>query len=73
MDFKRKSCSSSSFGWTTEGSASEGGPPVHVDSAKDFPMDPEGLDAVVDGFQRETAATIVEAISSFGSVLTFCE
>ena len=64
---------SSSFGWTTEGSASEGGPTVRVDSAKDFPMEPEGTDAVVEGFQRETAATAVEAISSFGSVLTFYE
>ena len=31
---------SSSFGWTTEGSASEGGPAIRVDSAKDFPMEP---------------------------------
>ena len=29
---------SSSFGWTTEGSASEGGPAIRVDSAKDFLM-----------------------------------
>ena len=32
----------SSFGWNTEGSASEGGPAVRVDSAKDFPMEPRG-------------------------------
>ena len=46
---------SSSFGWTTEGSASEGGPAIRVDSVKDFPMEPAGA----------------EATSSFGSVLTF--
>ena len=62
---------SSSFGWTIEGSASEGGPPVHVDSAKDFPMDPEGIDAVVEGLQRETATKAVEMIPSFGSILLF--
>ena len=64
---------SSSFGWTTEGSASEGGPAIHVDSAKDFLMDPERTEVVDEGLQRETAATAVEAISSFGSVLTFCK
>ena len=64
---------SSSLGWTTEGSASEGGPAVRVDSAKDFPMEPEGADAAVEEVRRETAATAVEAISSFGSALTFCK
>ena len=39
---------SSSFGWTTEGSASEGELAVRVDSAKDFPMEPEGTDAAVE-------------------------
>ena len=53
---------SSSFGWTTEGSVSEGGPAIRVDSAKDFPMEPAGTDA---------AAKTIEATSSFGSVLTF--
>jgi len=47
---------SSSFGWTTEGSASEGGPAVRVNSAKDFPMEPEGTGVIVEGLQRETAA-----------------
>ena len=64
---------SSSLGWTTEGSASEGGPAVRVDSAKDFPMEPEGTDAGVEEVRREAAAKAIEAISSFGSVLTFCE
>ena len=53
---------STSFGWTTEGSASEGGPAVRVDSAKDFPMEPVGTDAAV---------KTIEATSSFGTVLTF--
>ena len=64
---------SSSIGWTTEGSTSEGGPAVRVDSAKDFPMEPEGTDAAVEEVRRETAAKATEAISSFGSGLTFCE
>ena len=38
---------SSSFGWTTKGSASEGGPAIRVDSAKDFPIEPVGTDAAV--------------------------
>ena len=71
LGLQRSPIASNSFRWTTEGSASEGGPAVRVDSAKDFPMDPERTEAVVEGFQRETAATAVEAISSFGSVLTF--
>ena len=53
---------SSSFGWTTEGSASEGGPTIRVDSAKDFPIGPVETDAAV---------KTIEATSSFGSVLTF--
>ena len=53
---------SSSFGWTTEGSASEGGPAIRVDSAKDFPMEHVETDA---------AAETIEATSSFGTVLTF--
>ena len=64
---------SSSYGWTSDDSASESGPAVHVDSAKDFPMEPEGTDAAIEEVRRETAATAVEAISSFGSALTFCE
>ena len=53
---------SSSFGWTTVGSASEGGPTIRVDSAKDFPMEPVETDA---------AAKTIEATPSFGNVLTF--
>ena len=64
---------SSSFGWTTEGSASEGGPAIRVDSAKDFPMEPERTEVIVKGLQGETGAKAVEMISSFGSALTFCE
>ena len=62
---------SSSFGWTTEGSASGGGPVVRVDSAKNFPMEPERTEVVVEGLQRETAAKAVEAIPSFGNILLF--
>ena len=64
---------SNSIGWTTEGSASEGGPAVRVDSGKDFPMEPEGTDAAVEEVRRETTAKATEAISSSGSALTFCE
>ena len=53
---------SSSFGWTTEGSASDGGPAFRVDSAKDFPIEPVKTDA---------AAKTIEATLSYGTVLTF--
>ena len=53
---------SSSLGWTTEGSASEGEPAVRVDSAKDFPMEL---------VETDVAAGTIEATSSFGIVSTF--
>ena len=53
--------------------ASEGGPAVRIDSAKNFPMEPERTEVVVEGFQRETAAKAVEAIPSFGNILLFRE
>ena len=53
---------SSSFGWTTEGSASDSGPAIRVDSAKDFLMEPVETDA---------AAKTIEATLSFGIVVTF--
>ena len=62
---------SSSFGWTTEGSASEGGPAVRVDSAKKFPMEPERTEVVVEGLQRETVAKAIEAVPSFGNIVLF--
>jgi len=52
---------SSSFGWSTEDSASESGPAIRVDSAKNFPMDP---------VETNAAAKMFEATSSFGIVLT---
>ena len=64
---------SSSFGWTTEGSASEDGPAVRVDSSKDFLMEPERTEVVVEELQGETAAKAVEMIPSFGSILLFRE
>ena len=64
---------SSSFRWTIESSASEGGSAGRVDSAKNFPMGPERTEVVVEGFQRETVAKAVEAIPSFGNILLFCE
>ena len=59
---KGSSETSSSFGWITEGSTSEGGPTIRVDSAKDFPMEP---------VETDVAAKTIEATSSFGNVLTF--
>ena len=53
---------SSSFGWTTEGSASEGGPAIRVDSAKDFLMEP---------VETDVAAKTIDATLSFGMVLSF--
>jgi len=53
---------SSSFGLTTEGSASEGEPAIRVNSAKDFPIEPVGTDVAI---------KTIEATPSFGSILTF--
>ena len=52
---------------------SEGRPTVRVDSAKNFPMEPERTEVVVEGFQRETVAKAVEVIPSFGNILLFRE
>ena len=57
---KGSSEASSSFGWATEGSASEGEPAVRVDSAKDFSVEP---------IETDTVAKTTEATLSFG--LTF--
>ena len=62
---------SSSIGWTIEASASEGEPAVPPTSAKNFSMEPEGIDAAVEEVQRETAAEAVEAISPLGITLIF--
>jgi len=59
---KGSSEASSSFRWTTEGSASEGEPAVCVDSTKDFSMEPA---------ETHIAAKTIEAMSSFGNALTF--
>ena len=55
------------------GSTSEGEPAVRVDSAKNFPMEPEGIDAAIEKVQRETAAKAVEAIPPLGNILIFRE
>jgi len=52
---------SSSIGWSTGYSASESGPAVRADSAKNFPMEPLETDAADEMF---------EATSSFGIVPT---
>jgi len=44
-----------------------------LDSAKNFPMEPEGIDAAVEEVQRETTAEAVEAISPLGNTLLFCK
>ena len=64
---------SSSIGWTTEASASEGELAVPPASAKNFPMEPDGIDAVVEEVWRETATEAVEAISFLGNTFIFCE
>ena len=62
---------SSSIGWTTEASASESEPAVPPESVKNFPIEPEGIDAAVEKVQRETAAKAVEAIPPLGNILIF--
>jgi len=52
---------SSSFGWSTEDSASESGSAIRVDSAKNFPIEP---------IESDAAAKTFEATSPFGIVPT---
>ena len=52
---------SSSIGWSTGYSASESGPAIRTDSAKNFPMEP---------LETDVADEMFEATSSFGIVLT---
>ena len=51
---------SSSFGWITEGSTSDGEPTIRVDSAKDFLMEP---------IETDTAARTIEVTLSFGTIV----
>ena len=62
---------SSSIGWTTEASASEGEPYIPPSSAKNFSMEPSGISAAVEEVQRETA--VIDAASSPGNTLIFCK
>ena len=64
---------SSSLGWTTEVSASEGEPAVPPVSTKNFPIELGGVDAVTEEVREETAAEAVEAVSLLGNVLIFCK
>ena len=48
-------------------------PAVPPASAKNFPMEPEGIDAAVEEVQREIAAEAVKAISFLNNTLIFCE
>ena len=50
---------SSSIGWTTEALASEDEPAIPPASVKNFPMEPERIEAVVEEVQRETTAEAV--------------
>jgi len=52
---------SSSIGWSTGYSASESGPAIRADSAKNFPMEP---------LETDVANEMSEAISSYGIVPT---
>ena len=62
---------SSFIGWTTEGSTSEGGPTVRLDSVKKFSLELERTDAAVEEVQRETATKAIKVILSFGNTLIF--
>jgi len=58
---------SSSIGWTTEASASEGEPYVPPSSAKIFSMELDGISAAIEEVQRETIAEAVKAVSPLGN------
>ena len=64
---------SRSLGWTTEASASEGELAVPPASAKNIPMEPEGIDAAVEEVRGEIATEAVEAVSLLGNILIFCK
>ena len=63
---------SSSLGWTTE-LRRVAEPVVPPASAKNFPMEPEGIDATVEEVRGETVTEAVEAVSPLGNTLIFCE
>jgi len=62
---------SSSIGWTTEASASEGEQDVPPASAKAFSMESGRISVVVEEVQGETLAEAVEAVSPRGNTLIF--
>ena len=64
---------SSSIGWTTEASASEGEPDVPPASAKIFSMEPGEISAAVEEVRRDTAAEAVEAVLPLGNTLISCK
>ena len=66
---KESPMASSSIGWTTEVSASEGEPDVPPATAKVFSMEPGGISAAVEEVRRETVADAVEAVSPLGNTL----
>ena len=70
---KESPMASSSIGWTTESSASEGKPEVPPASAKVFSTEPYRISIVIEEVQRETAAEAIEAVSPPGNTLIFCK
>jgi len=62
---------SSYIGWTTGASVSEGEPAVPPASIKNFPMEPDGIDAAAKKVRRETAAETAEAVSFLSNTLIF--
>ena len=61
---------SSSLGWTTDASGSEGEPNVPPATAKVSSMEPGGISATVEGVLRETVA---EAVEPLGNTLISCK
>ena len=70
---KESPLASSSIGWTTEASASEGEPYVPPVSAKVFSMEPSGINVAIEEVQKETVTEAVEAVSPLSNTVISCK
>ena len=64
---------SSSIGWTTEASASEGEPDAPPATTKVSSMELGGISAAIEGVLRGTVAEAIEAVSPLGNALISCK
>jgi len=70
---KESLTASSSIGWTTEASASEGELDVPPATAKVSSIEPGEISDAVEGVLRDTVAEAVEVVSPLGNTLISCK